>query len=133
MYLDKDQYQIVHEARDRIPSKLNQNRLHRIITAPVGKARKLRWVDHAISWVDTREVDFVNELDGRRLVGILITAVHFQGVDSVLVNALQTHVSYCRYLETRHVNVRGGDQGLCRSSWTLTCRLLLQDRKSMPL
>jgi len=59
-----------------VSSKLNQDRLHCVIPAPVGKARKLGWIDHAIPWVDTREVDFVNELDSGWLVGVLITAVH---------------------------------------------------------
>ena len=111
--------EVVYLGESTIPSKLNQNRLHSIIPAPVGKARKLGRIDHAISWVDTRQVDLVDELDGRWLVGVLITAVHLQGIDSVLVNALPKNlVSYCKCLETRLVNVRGEDQGLCRSSLT---------------
>ena len=70
------------------PPKLDQNRLHCVVPAPVGKARKLGWVHHAISGVDTREVDLVDELDSGWLVGVLITAVHLEGVDSVLVNTL---------------------------------------------
>lgn len=44
---------------------------------------------HAILWVDTRQVDLVLELDGRWLVWVFVTAVHGQGVDSVLVDALR--------------------------------------------
>lgn len=70
------------------PSKLNQDRLHCVISAPVGKARQFGWIDDTISWVDTREIDLVDELDSGWFVWVLITAVHLQGVDSVLVNAL---------------------------------------------
>jgi hypothetical protein len=70
------------------PSKLDQNRLHCVVPAPVGKARKLGWVDHAISWVHTRKVDLVDELDSRWLVGVLIAAVHLERVDPVFVNTL---------------------------------------------
>lgn len=45
--------------------------------------------DLPISRVDTREIDFVDELYSRWLVGILIATMHLQGVDSVLVNALR--------------------------------------------
>ena len=71
-----------------MPSKLNQNRLHSVIPTPVGKTRKLGWVHYAISWVNARKVDFVDELDGWWLVRILIAAVHLQGVDSILMDTL---------------------------------------------
>ena len=70
------------------PSELDQDRLHCVIPAPVGKARQFGRIYDTVSRVDTREVDLVDELDSRRFVGVLIAAVHLQGVDSVLVNAL---------------------------------------------
>lgn len=43
---------------------------------------------NTISWIDTRQVDLTDELDGGWLVWVLSSTVHFQRVDSVLVNAL---------------------------------------------
>jgi hypothetical protein len=59
-----------------VPSKLNKDCLHSVIPTPVCKARKLGWINDAISRVNTRKVNFVDELDSRWLVGVLITAVH---------------------------------------------------------
>ena len=42
----------------------------------------------AILGVDTGDVDLTDELDGRWLVGVLVTAVHLEGVDSVFVDTL---------------------------------------------
>jgi len=66
-----------------VSSELNQNCLHGIIPAPIGKARKLGRINHTVSRINTGKVDFADKLDGRRLVRILITAVHFEGVNSV--------------------------------------------------
>jgi hypothetical protein len=48
---------------------------------------------HAILRVDTRQVDLVLELDGWWLIRIFVTAVHREGVDAVLVNALRGYGS----------------------------------------
>jgi hypothetical protein len=51
--------------------------------------RNIFWyTNHAISWVNARQVDFADELDGGWLIGILVAAVHLEGVDSILVDAL---------------------------------------------
>jgi len=71
-----------------ISSKLNQNRLHSIIPTPVCEARQLGRIDYAVSWVDAGKVDFIDELDGGWLIGVLISAMHLEGVDSVLMNAV---------------------------------------------
>jgi hypothetical protein len=44
--------------------------------------------NHPISRTDTWKVDFVNELDSRWFIRILVTAVHFESIDSIFVNAL---------------------------------------------
>jgi hypothetical protein len=56
--------------------------------------RNIFWyTNHAISWVNARQVDFADELDGGWLIGILVAAVHLEGVDSILVDALKKHLS----------------------------------------
>lgn len=51
---------------------------------------------HAVSCVYAGEVDLVDELDSGWLVGVLVAAVHFEGVDSVFVDALhENHISTC--------------------------------------
>ena len=93
-----------------ISPQFYQDSLHGVAVLPVAKARQLGWVDlftkpsiststeskrscvytyHAILRVDTRQVDLVLELDGRWLIWVFGTAVHGQGVDSVLVDALR--------------------------------------------
>lgn len=57
--------------------------------------------DLAISWVDTGQIDFADELDGRWLVWILVAAVHLQGVDSVLVDALEDSQSAFAHISER--------------------------------
>ena len=42
----------------------------------------------AVPWIDARQVDLGDELDLWWLIWVLIAAVHLQGVDSVLVDAL---------------------------------------------
>jgi hypothetical protein len=76
-------------------SQLNQNSFHSILSAPVRKTRELMWVNLAISRIYTRKVDLVDKLEGRRLIGIMITAVHLEGINSVFVNALHGIVSLC--------------------------------------
>ncbi len=49
--------------------------------------------DLSIPWINTREVDFANELYFWWFIGILITAVHLQGVDSVLMDTLEIEIS----------------------------------------
>lgn len=49
------------------------------------------WEDRAYDTVSGRhtgKVDFGNELDGGWLFGILVAAVHLQGVNTVLMDAL---------------------------------------------
>jgi hypothetical protein len=64
------------------------------------------YTDHAISWVNARQVDFANELDSGWLIGILVAAVHLEGVDSVLVDALRKHLSVLLY-----------PKGVCGRTW----------------
>lgn len=52
-------------------------------------SHSLACTDRSVSWVDTRQVDFGYELYQRWLVGILITAVHLEAVDSVFVDTLR--------------------------------------------
>jgi len=49
--------------------------------------------DLSISWIHTRKVNLANELYFWWLVGILVTAVHLQGVDSILMDTLKPDVS----------------------------------------
>jgi len=74
--------------------------------------------DLAISWVDTGQIDFADELDGRWLVGILVAAVHLQGVDSVLVDALEDSQSVFVHLRGRGADAHVEGRELCRSSLT---------------
>jgi len=71
-----------------ISSQLNKDGLHCVVSAPVREAGKLARVDHAVSWVNAGQVHFVDELDGRRLVGILVATMHLEGIDPILVNAV---------------------------------------------
>jgi len=71
-----------------VSSELNQDSLHCHFSLPVPKARQLGWVNHAISWVDTRKVDLGDELDSGWFVGVLITAVHLERIDPILVDAV---------------------------------------------
>jgi hypothetical protein len=49
--------------------------------------------DLSIPWINTREVDLADELYFWWLIGILITAVHLQGVNSILMNTLKLEIS----------------------------------------
>lgn len=53
----------------------------------------------SIPRVDAGQIDFADELDGWGLVGILVAAVHFQGVDSVLMDALKNSQSAFAYVK----------------------------------
>ena len=72
-----------------VPSQLNKNRLHGVLPLPLGKAGQLVGVDHAVVGVDARKVDLADELDCRRLIGVVGTAVHLYAVDAVLVDGLK--------------------------------------------
>lgn len=73
------------------PSQLNQDHLHGVFALPLGQAGQLPGIDDAVLGVDAGEVDLADELDGRRLVGVLFAAVHFEAVDAVLVGRLQVY------------------------------------------
>lgn len=45
--------------------------------------------DYPVSWANTWKVDLIDELDGGWLIGVLVATVHFQRVDTVLMDALQ--------------------------------------------
>lgn len=70
------------------PSELDQDGLHSIVSLPAGKAGQLLGVDDAITRVHARQIDLANELYRGRLIGVVGTAMHLEGVDSVLVDAL---------------------------------------------
>jgi len=112
---------------ENLPSKLNQDRLHCVIATPVSKTRELGRIDlciisayylttdfvktHlAVPRIDTWQIDLAYKLDGWWLVGILITAVHLEGVDSVLVNALGGSKSVYVYERRGGFHIRVGDQ-----------------------
>jgi len=71
-----------------IPSQLYEDSLHGVLTLPLGETGQLVRVDDAVGWVDTGQVDLADELDRRRLVRVLGTAVHLDTVDAVLVDGL---------------------------------------------
>jgi hypothetical protein len=71
-----------------IPPQLYQGRLHGVIPLPAGEAGELLGVDDAVAGVHAGEVDLADELEGRGLVGVVWAAVHADGVDAVLVDAL---------------------------------------------
>lgn len=48
----------------------------------------LEVTDRSVSRVDTRQVDFGDELDEWWLVGVLIATVHLEAVNPVFVNTL---------------------------------------------
>lgn len=70
------------------PSQLYKDRLHGIITLPLGKAGELLRVDDAVMGVDTGKVNLADKLDGRGFVGVFRAAVHLEAVNAVLVNGL---------------------------------------------
>lgn len=71
-----------------IPSQLDEHSLHGVLALPLGEAGQLVGVDDAVGGVDTGQVDLADELDRRRLVRVLGTAVHLDTVDTVLVDGL---------------------------------------------
>jgi hypothetical protein len=58
--------------------------------------------------------------------------VHLEGVDSVLVHALNNTYQFLLYPQ-ECADVREEDPVLCRSSWTSTGHLPLRGRRNMPL
>lgn len=71
-----------------VSPQFNQDGLHCVVSGPVGQAGKFGGVDGSVSWIDTGQVNFGNELDERWLVRILITAVHLEAVDSVFMDTM---------------------------------------------
>lgn len=71
------------------PPELNEHGLHGEVPLPLRQAGQLARVDLAVSRVDAGQVDLVDELDLRRLVRVLVAAVHLERVDAVLVDALE--------------------------------------------
>lgn len=76
------------EEKQNIPPQLYQDSLHGVIALPLSQAREHLRVDDAVAGVDGGEVDLADELDGRGLVGVVVSAVHLDAVDAVLVNRL---------------------------------------------
>lgn len=73
--------------------------------------------DLSVPWVDTRQVDFADELDSRWVVGILIAAVHLQRVNPVLMDALEEG-SVSIQPRAKGLNIRVEGPVLCHSSST---------------
>lgn len=89
------------------PSEVDQDRLHGIFPLPLSQTWQLGRIDLesyksarsriyaqyeadlSIPWIDARQVDFADKLDRRWLVRVVITAVHLQRINSVLVHALE--------------------------------------------
>lgn len=63
----------------------------------------MAWVHHAVLLVDTWQVDLADKFDGGRRIGVLVTAVHLDGVNSVLVYTLQ----YARLVPKLYWRVKG--------------------------
>lgn len=72
----------------KLPSQFNKDCLHCVFPFPLGEAGKLIGVDYAVARVDTRQVNLANELNGGRLIGVFVAAVHLDTVDAVLVDRL---------------------------------------------
>jgi hypothetical protein len=70
-----------------ISSQLDKHRLHCHIAVPVCEAGQLGWIDDAFI-VDTWEVDLGDKGYQGWLIGVLVAAVHFDGVDAVFVDRL---------------------------------------------
>jgi hypothetical protein len=49
--------------------------------------------DLSIPGINTREVDFADELYFWWFIGIFVAAMHLQGVDSILMHALKLEIS----------------------------------------
>lgn len=83
-------------ATTHVSSQLDEDGLHCVLALPVGQAGQLRRVDDAVARIDAGEVHHADELDRGRLIGVLVTAVHLDRVDSVLVHTLfpKESVSY---------------------------------------
>ena len=89
--------------------------------------------DHTVSRIDTGQVNFVDELDGWRLIGIFISTVHLQRIDTIFVNALRGKVVSKCICGGELLNIREEAQGLYHSSLTSTGRHPLPDHRNMPL
>lgn len=128
---------------------------------PLVEAWQMAGVDLAVGGVDARHVDSADELDRGRDVGVLRAAVHLEGVDAVLVDALEVEkkndwISYLtgcqesdRVTETyvgraddgagpvRHEQIFGIFQtvgaGLCLSSVSSPSLGIVQHSKHAPL
>jgi hypothetical protein len=70
------------------PAQLDQDSLHRVLALPLGEAGQLLGVDDAVAGVDAGQVDLADELDGGRLIRVLVAAVHLDAIDSVLVDGM---------------------------------------------
>lgn len=75
--------------RGHVSSQLYEHSLHSVLTLPLGETGQLVGVDDAVVGVDTGQVDLADELDRRRLVRVLGTAVHLDTVDTVLVDGMR--------------------------------------------
>ena len=62
----------------------DEDLLHSIRRVPVLEHRKLSWLDFTICLIHKWEIDFRLKLDRHRFGGILITALNFHHVDTVV-------------------------------------------------
>jgi len=115
-----------------VPSKLNQDSLHCILSLPLCKARKLGGVNLSIPGVDARQVDLVNELDGGWLVRIFFPTVHFQRIDAILVDTVG-RTKDCT-IPVRHQQIITFSKTIraCLSSQTLLSLLQLLQQSKIP-
>lgn len=93
-----------------VSSELDQDSLHGVFALPVGEAGQLRGVDDAVARINAGEVHHADELNRRGLVGVLIAAVHLDGIDSVFVHALVSGVSTVPCLQPRLATTKPCDQ-----------------------
>ncbi len=71
------------------PSEFDEDGLHGVLSFPVGQTWQLRRVDRAVPLVHAGQVDHADEMDRGGPVGVLVAAVHLDGVDPVLMYALR--------------------------------------------
>lgn len=71
-----------------ISSQFNEDSLHCVVSLPIGKAGQFTWVNLSSPRIHAGQIDFRNELENWRFVGVAIIAMYVDTVDPVLVHAL---------------------------------------------
>jgi hypothetical protein len=69
---------------DHFVLKANQNLLQVVLRVPLFEHVELGWLNNSVRLVDTWQVDFGVEFDCWRNIWVLVTALDFHHVDSVI-------------------------------------------------